>query len=174
MAFGDKPFGLRDIKITSIGGTPTQADLPAAQTLTFRPRFTSGELMGDDSLVSVVAFVNAYEWQLSAGGISLEALAIMVGQTVVAAGTTPNQTKTLNIGAGDQMPYFKIYGKSVGENATDDIHVKLYKCKINSMEGQFQDGQFYITQASGIAIDDGTKGIIDIVQNETATDLPAT
>jgi len=170
MAFGDKPFGLRDIKVVPLpSGSPV--DLPAAQTLTWKPRFRSGELSGDDALQSVVAFVDAYEWSLGAGGISLEALAVLVGNTVSSSGTTPNQVKTLNIAAGDNMPYFKIYGKALGENTNDDIHVKIYKAKLTSMEGQFQDAQFYITSCSGLAVDGGA-GIIDIVQNETATNLP--
>jgi hypothetical protein len=173
MAYGDKPFGLRDVKITNIAGS-TQADLPAAQTMTFRPMFVSGVLRGDDAIKSINSFYEGYEWQLSAGGISLEALALMVGQTVVTAGASPNETKTLTVSEGDALPYFKIYGQSLGENAGDDIHVKLYKCKITTMEGQFQGGQFYITQCSGNAIDDGVKGIIDIVQNETSAALPAT
>ena len=173
MAFGDRPFGLRDVKVTNIGGT-TQADLPAAQQMTFKPRFISGELRGDDALKSVVAFVEAYEFDLAAGGIDLAALAIITGETVTLAGVTPNQTKTVKVSAGDSMPYFKIYGKSLGENVTDDIHVKLFKCKITAMEGVFQDAQFYITSCSGIAVDDDTNGIVEIVQNETAADLPAT
>ena len=173
MAYGDRPFGLRDVKVTNIGGT-VQADLPAAQQMTFKPRFISGELRGNDALQSVVAFVEAYEFDLAAGGIDLDALAVITGETIVVAGTTPAETSTITVSAGDSMPYFKIYGKSLGENVTDDIHVKLFKCKITAMEGMFQDAQFYITSCSGIAIDDGTNGIIDIVQNETAADLPAT
>jgi hypothetical protein len=173
MGFGDRPFGLRDIKVTDIAGV-SQADLPAAQQMTFKPRFISGELRGDDSLQSVVAFVEAYEFEIMAGGIDLDALAIITGETVTDAGVTPNQTRTFTVSAGDSMPYFKIYGKSLGENVTDDIHAKLFKCKMTSMEGVFQDAQFYITSCSGIAVDDGSNGILEVVQNETATALPIT
>lgn len=171
--FGNKPFGLRDVKVTNIGGT-VQADLPAAQQLTGRLRLKGGELSGDDALQAVVSFVEAGEWELGAGGIDLDALAIITGQTVTDAGVAPNQTSTISFGAGDSMPYFKIYGKSMGDGS-DDIHVKLWKCKCTGqIEGSFQDGQFYITKCSGIAIDDGTHGVMDVVQNETATTLPAT
>lgn len=169
--YGNKLFGLRDVKVTNIGGT-VQADLPVAQTLGMRFRFRTGELSGDDNLKSVVSFVDAIEWNLSAGGVDLDALEIMTGLTAVETGTTPNRVDTLDIGGGDSMPYFKIYGKSLGDG-TDDIHVKLYKCKLNSLEGSFQDAQFFITSAAGIAIDDGTGQIIDIVQNETAANLPS-
>lgn len=170
--FGDKIFGLRDLKVTNIGGT-TQVDLPNSMTLTFKERLTTGEMRGDDATQSVVSITDAVEWSLEAGGISLEALAIMTGRTNTAAGTTPNRTLTMSAHAGDNMPYFKIYGKSVGDNATDDIHVKLNKCKLNSgIEGEFKDASFFMTKTSGIAIDPGVGPIYDIVQNETAANLP--
>jgi hypothetical protein len=170
--YGNRPFGLRDVKVTNILGT-LQKDLPAAQQMTFTPTFTNATLEGDDVVESVIAYVKSYEWTLNAGGIDLDALAIMTGETVTVAGSSPNETSTVKVSAGDRMPYFKIYGKSLGENASDDIHAKLYKCKITSMQGQLQGDQFYITQCSGTAIDDGTNGIIQIVQNETAAALPA-
>lgn len=170
--FGDKPFGLRDLKITNLAGT-TQQDLPSGMTLKFKERLINGELHGDDSVVAVVAIVDALEWELEAGGISLEALAIMTGRTAVAAGVTPNRTVTLSGNAGDNMPYFKIYGKSVGDVSTDDIHVKINKCKLtDGLEGELKDGEFFITKCSGVAIDPGAGNIFDIVQNETAANLP--
>ena len=170
--FGDKPFGLRDLKVTNIGGT-SQVDLPSSLTLTFKERLTQGEMRGDDATQSVVAITDAVEWSIEAGGISLEALAIMTGRTATAAGTTPNRTVTMSANAGDNMPYFKIYGKSVGDVSTDDIHVKLNKCKLTSgIEGEFKDGSFFMTKCSGIAIDPGAGAIYDIVQNATAANLP--
>lgn len=171
--FGDKPFGLRDLKVTNIGGT-TQVDLPNGLTLTFKERLTQGEMRGDDATASVVSITDAVEWSIEAGGISLEALAILTGRPATAAGTTPNRTVTMAANAGDNMPYFKIYGKSVGDVSTDDIHVKLNKCKLTSgLEGEFKDGSFFMTKCSGIAIDPGAESIYDIVQNETAANLPS-
>jgi hypothetical protein len=172
MPYGNKPFGLRDVKLTNIGGT-VQSDLPSAQQLAMRFRLRTGELSGDDMLQSVVSFLDAIEWTLQAGGIDLDALEIMTGLTAVEAGTQPNRNFTLDLGGGDNMPYFKIYGKSLGDGI-DDIHVKLYKCKLTGeFSGNLQDGQFFITNCSGIAVDDGTGQIIDIVQNETAASLPS-
>ncbi len=171
--YGNKPFGLRDVKITNIAGT-TQVDLPAAQELTVTPRLVGGELKGDDSLKAVVAFVEAAEWNLAAGGISLDALAVITGQAVSVSGSTPSEKTTLNLAAGDAMPYFKIYGKSMGDGA-DDVHVKLFKCKVTgNIEGAFAGGSFYITKLNGVAVDDGSNGVMDIIQNETATTLPTT
>jgi len=172
--YGDKPFGLRGIKLVNLAGDAA-VDLPAAMTLGFKPRLVSGEMRGNDIVQALVAIEDAVEWSLEAGGISLEAWALMTGRTVDESGTTPNRTNTLNIAGGTVYPYFKIYGKSVGENATDDIHVKLYKCKLTEpLDGNFSDGEFYVTSCSGLALPDGVNGVADIVQNETAADLPST
>lgn len=169
--YGNKPFGLRDIKITNMAGS-TQVDLPSAMTLTFKEMLTTGTLRGDDVIKSVVSISDGAEWELEAGGIDIDAYALMTGRTATEAGTTPNQTNTLTATAGDVMPYFKLYGKSVGDGS-DDIHIKLWKCKLTSpIEGSFADGQFFVTKASGIAIDDGSNGVYDVVQNETAASLP--
>jgi hypothetical protein len=170
--YGDKPFGLREIKLVNIGGTVV-APLPAAMKLSFKERLVSGEMRGNDVVQALVAITDAVEWSLENGGLSLEAWAMMTGRTVTETGTTPTQINTMNIDGGQVYPYFKVYGKSIGENANDDIHIKLYKCKLTgSLEGEFADGSFFVTSCSGLALPDGTNGIADVVQNETAADLP--
>lgn len=173
MAYGDKPFGLRDLKITNLAGT-TQVDLPNALTLSFKERITSGEMRGDDATVSIVAITDAVEWEIEAGGIDLAAYALMTGRAATTAGTTPNRTTTLVGNAGDNYPYFKIYGKSVGDNSTDDIHVKILKAKLTGpIEGEFKDAEFFMTKCSGVAIDPGAGNLFEIVQNETSATLPS-
>jgi hypothetical protein len=169
--YGEKPFGIRDIKLTPIE-SGSQVDLPNERTLSFRERLVNGELRGAGKTVAVVAEVDAVEFELEAGGISLEAYALMSGRTATPSGSTPNRTNTLSGAGAERYPYFKIYGKSLGDG-DDDIHVKLRKCKLTGgIEGRLQDGEFWVTNCSGVCIDDGT-GIWDIVQNETAADLPA-
>ena len=170
--FGNHPFGLRDMKVTNSAGD-TQVDLPVGRTLSVSERIKSGELMGDDQLAALVAYSEAMEWSLEAGGIDLDAYALMTGRTVSSSGSTPNQVATLTIDSQECYPYFKIYGKAVSDGCTDDIHVKLYKCKLLGIEGRFQEGEFFITSCNGIAIDDGSNGIADFVQNETAASLPS-
>lgn len=172
MAFGDtglKVFGLREVKLV---GAASSVSLNAAQTLTFKERVKGGELSGNDKTLSVASASDAVEWELEEGGISMAAYALMTGRTATLAGTTPDQTVTLNADANTSFPYFKIYGRSIGDG-TDNVHVKIYKAKLTSgMEGQFADGEFFVTKCSGIAIDDGSVGIYDIVHNETAAALP--
>jgi hypothetical protein len=168
--FGDKPFGLSDVKITPVTGS--QVDVPIAQRLSFGVRIKGGELSGDDTLQAVAAFAEAIEWELEAGGISLDAYAVMMGLTSSSSGSTPSAVYTLNVTAAQRMPYFKIYGKSLGDSI-DDVHVKIPKAKLTeSIEGELRDGEFFVTSCSGLAVSDGTN-LMTIVQNETATTLPA-
>lgn len=166
-----KAFGLRDVKIKPLP-SGTQVDLPNAMTLSFKERLTAGQLRGDDATQAVVAITDALEWEMESGGISLEAFAAMTGRTITATGTTPSQKNTLTANAGDTYPYFLLYGKSVGDGA-DDVHVLIYKAKLTeAMEGEFADEEFFVTKCKGIAITNGTK-IYELVQNETAANLPA-
>ena len=173
--YGDKPWVLVDVKLTDIAGA-NQVDLPVAQKLSFKERMVSGELRGDGATVAVGAMPDAVEWSLESGGVPLEAWEIMTGRTVVESGTTPGRTNTIvgNMGVDYSYPYFKIYGKSLGDGA-DDIHCKIFKAKLtDGLEGEFGDGVFYVNKCSGIGIDDGVNGAYEFVQNETAATLPAT
>jgi hypothetical protein len=173
MAFGDtgvRVFGLREIKL--VNAAAASVTLNAAQTMTFKERIKSGELSGNDKTLAVVAFSDAVEWELEEGGISLAAYAMMTGRTAALTGTGTAELVTLNADAATAFPYFKIYGKSLGD-AGDDVHVKVYKAKIiGGIEGQFADGEFFVSKCSGVAIDDGSTGIYDIVHNETTAALP--
>lgn len=173
--YGDKPFGLSDIKLTTLDGN-TQVDLPSSRVMQFTERLTTGEMRGDDRTVAVVSILDALEWSLEAGGISLEAWALMSGREATESGSTPNRTNTLTAKTGDRYPYFKVYGKMVGDEGDDDLHVKVFKAKLTSpMQGQFQDGEFFATQCSGLAIGDADNDddVYELVQNETAADLPS-
>ncbi len=167
---GEKPFGLNDLKVTDLPAT-TQQDLPQAMTLEFTPRFQTGELLGDDSMAAVVSRLIALDWSLSAGGLDLDAAAIMLGYTVASSGSTPNQQDTLDLDA-DCMPYFQIYGKALGDDCKDDLHALIYKAKVTSWSGKLENGAFLITECSGVAIDDGSHGVIRLIQHETAAAVP--
>ena len=171
--YGDKLFGLHDIKLTNLLGT-VQVDLPVAMVLKFNEKLVTGELRGDDALMSAMSILEGLDWELGAGGISLEAYALMTGRTVTLSGTTPTRTTKLTARAGESYPYFKIYGKSLGDGI-DDIHIKIFKAKITKgIDGTLKNGEYLTTGVSGMAIDDGVNGIWEPVQNETAATLPTT
>ena len=175
MALDDqsKPFGLNQVRITNTAGD-TQAILDASQTLSFAERVVSAELMGSDQIVSVSSRSVGVEWSLEEGGIPLQAYAIMTGRTLVSSGTTPGIVYTLSGAGAECFPYFKIYGKALGEGCTEDIHCKILKAKITgNIEGEFSEGEFLVTSCSGIGVNDSTGYAFHFVSHETAEDLPS-
>jgi hypothetical protein len=170
--FGNMPFGLREVVLVNIGGT-AYAALPAAQTMKWGIRIDSDELKGNDATQAVVAFLSGVEWELEDGGISIEALTILTGLTGTVASTTPNRSYSMYGTTGAALPYFKIYGRALGAGV-DDVHVRLLKCKVtDNIEGEFANGEFYVTKCKGIGITDGTN-VFQIMEHEAAQALPTT
>lgn len=147
------PFGLRDVKLTPLGAdgaTPgTGVDLPVSRTLSFSETEEFEDPRGDDALQASHGSGPVVEWSLEAGGISIEAYAVMAGGTVTSSGTTPAQIKTFSKSQSDGRPYFKIEGQSINDNG-GDFHCLIYRAKADgSLEGELGDGAFWLTAASG-------------------------
>jgi hypothetical protein len=170
------PYGIRDIKVTPVSGAGvlgTAVDLPNARTLSFSEAEEFEELTGDDKVVAVRGQGATIEWELEAGGISLEAYAVINGGTVASTGTTPNQVKTYIKKATDARPDFKIEGQAMSESG-GDFHAIIWRAKATEgVEGELTGGEFFLTAASGTGLPSKTSGQIDdlykLTQNETVT-----
>lgn len=171
-SYGMFTRGLRDIKITNSADT-VQEDLNAAVTFTFRATSSTAVLRGDDVEKVRYTSVSGGEGTLSAGGYSSAALAIMFGKTLSVAGSSPNETTTLNIAEGDVMPTFKIYGMAYDKNG-GAVQVLLGNCTVSEMpEIRMRDEEFFMSEISvGVAADSSGR-IARIIQQETAGTLPA-
>lgn len=170
------PFGIRDIKVTPVSSTGTvgtSVDLPNARTLSFEESEDFEDLEGDDKKVATRGSGSVVEWELESGGISLEALAVMAGGTVTSTGTTPSQVKSYVKKATDARPDFKIEGQIISESG-GDVHAIIWRAKVtDNVSGEFANGQFFLTSASGEGLPSKTSAHIDetynLIQNETAT-----
>lgn len=161
-----KPFGLHQVVLTPTTGSPVA--LPVDRVLKFKERTINGELSGSDSIAAVASFARAVDWELEAGGLPLEAYALMTGRTMTTSGSTPNTIKTLEGAGGDRFPYFKIEGRSLGVE-DDDVHIVIYKAKVlDGLEGSFQDGQFLVSGVKGTGVNGSTGKAWAFVNNETA------
>jgi len=166
MADPTKPFGLRDIKLTNLAGT-TQVDLPASRTLSFKERVMTAEFTGDDELSGVVTLPIGCDGSLEAGGISLEAYAMMTGHTL-----TPGAGLDTLEGDASSFPYFKIYGKSVDDEG-GDVHCKILKAKLTeALEGEFKYGEFFVNKMSFVGVKAGGKAF-EFVANDVEEELPS-
>lgn len=168
LSFGEVAYGLREVKLTNLDGSGAIA-LPAAMMLHFTERIQIEEYLSEGVAIAVRSFTVAVDWELEAGGISLDVYAKLTGRSKVGAGTTPNRTATLSAANGADFPYVRVYGRAVGDN-NDGIHCKLYKCKLTAIEGTFRQGQFWITSCAGIGVT-GPAGFYEFIQHETAVAL---
>ncbi len=165
-----KPFGLNELKFVSMDGL-TVVTLPdSSRTLEFEETTVSGEFNGDDGLQAVVTQPIGVKGKIEKGGLSLEAYALITGHTLTISGTTPNRVATLEADSV-RFPYFKIYGKSLGDG-DDDTHMKILKAKLTSgLKGSFKYGEFMAAEFEFVGVKVGGKAY-DSVINETAAALP--
>jgi hypothetical protein len=170
------PYGLRDIKITpyttdAADTLGTAVDLPYVQTLSFSEAEDFEELRGDDKIVTMRGSGPTVEWELEAGGISIEALKVLTGGTIATTGTSPNAVKTFTKKVTDARGWFQIEGQVISDSG-GDMHCVIFKCRTtDSVEGEFADGSFFMTKCKGQAIASTKTGATDelykFVQNET-------
>lgn len=175
------PFGLRDVKIYAhTPGTETPAaaggiDLPNARTFSFTEASDSEELRGDDGVVAIHDLGSAVEWELEAGGLSFEAVKALYGGTITETGTTPAQTKTYSKADTDVRPYVSVVGQVISDSG-GAVHCVLHKAKATGeLSGEFADGQFFLTGASGRAIGrTSDRKMYEFKQYETLVPLTTT
>ena len=170
--YGKFLYGLRDLKITNAAGS-LQEDLDAAQSLTLSLTFTTETLRGDDIPKVTTSSLSGATASFSAGGYSSAAVAIMFNKTLSQTGSSPTEITTLQLNAGDIMPYFKVYGLGRDEGG-GDVHILLAKVKITGWgDITLSDENWFITSVDVEVLDDGTNGIVKIIQHETAATLPS-
>lgn len=176
------PFGLRDVKITpytDLTATVLAAssiDFPVARTLSFAEEEAFEELRGDDRLAASHGSGPQVAWELEGGGVSYEVVRAMYGGSIIESGVTPNQIKTLRKLVTDQRPYFRAEGQAISDNG-GDMHTVIYRAKASdNLSGEFGDGQFFLTGASGVGMPSLVVATLDrvwdFVQNETITAIP--
>jgi hypothetical protein len=175
------PYGIRDIKVTAYTdaaattlATPT-VDLPYARTLSWTESEDFEELRGDDTIITTKGKGPEVEWELEAGGLHFDALKIIDGGTITETGTTPAKKLVYKKLATDSKPFFKIEGQVISDSG-GDVHLVMDRCRASGdFEGEFTDGEFFLTACSGVALGSqiATRlGIIyEFTQNETAVAL---
>lgn len=172
------PYGLRDVKITpytdasaTVLGTPI--DLPNSRTFSFSEAEEFTELRGDDKVVTTRGQGAAVEWELESGGLSFEILQAFAGGTIVTSGATPNEKQTFTKKVTDTRPFFKVEGQIISDSG-GDVHCVLDRCRVTgNIEGEFSDGEFFLTSGSGAGLPSLQPGredtLYEFVQNESAT-----
>ena len=175
-----KVLGINDAKIsklltdTSIETTyNAPIDVPGIQSLKVNPKFLEKELKGDEQILDVYSKLVSVDWSFEGAKISLPALAVLMGGTVISEGTTPAGKQTYNVKTTDRPPFFKIEGQSTYTDA-GDIHVILHKCKASKVDYELKGEDYAVVSASGRGIGTTFTGDIkDIIINEMITAIIA-
>ncbi len=165
---GNYPFGIRQIALYNADGSG-KVLLPAAMMMHVTPLLETARFEANGQLVGASSLVAGAEWELEAGGLSLEAFAKLTGGSAAAAGTTPNRTLTLGQDAGAAMPYLRITGRAVSADG-GDVYVSLYRCKLEALEGTLRDAEYWVSYAKGVAVSNGSL-VYEFVQRETGAAL---
>jgi hypothetical protein len=166
-----KAFGLNEIKFVSMDGLTVVPLTDKSRKLEFEETVVTGEFTGDDGIQSVVTQPVGVKGKIEHGAISLEAYALMTGHTLEITGVTPNRVGTLEADSR-RFPYFKIYGKSLGDGE-DDVHIKIIKAKLTTgLKGTFEYGQFMASEIEFVGVKVNGKAW-DSVVNETEAELPS-
>lgn len=174
------PYGIRDVKLTPYSDASgsvlaeTSMDLPNIQTFSFSENEEFQELRGDDKIVTTRGQGAQIEWSLESGGVNLRVWALLTGGEVVESGAAPNRKITVRKKSTDSRPFFRVEGQAISDSG-GDIHTIVYRCRCNdALEGEFADGEFFITSASGIGLpllDEEFDLLYDFVQNETRVNI---
>lgn len=174
------PFGIRDVKVTPFTDDQaetlgTAVDLPNMQTLSFTEAEDFTSLRGDDRTVTTRGQGSQVEWELEAGGLSLEAVRVMYGGVITETGVAPAVVRKLRKKSRDQRPFFRIEGQAISDSG-GDVHCIIYRAKAtDNLEGEFADGEFWTTGASGEGLPSlasATDDVLyDFIENPTATPI---
>lgn len=172
--YGAPQFGLTDCKVATYNATNsygTAVDVPSIQMMGVWGRIVSAILEGDDRETAVASRAVGGRADLRWGGITVEALEVLLGSTATSSVGTPNEVKTLRITGGQKLPYFGIVGKALAEEG-GAFWVFVPKAKITQNEFQLaslQYGQFAIPEMQCNLSDDASYGAINLIWMENST-----
>lgn len=159
-----KVFAVTDAKLYKLtadpaGGSPTYStsiDVPGIKKVTIEGDVETKQLRGDNTKLDSDTVLTNITAEIEHAKLSLDALAMMLTQTVTDAGTTPNQTATLdifggNVAAGVKFAPFKIEAVSAsGDVIGGNVKFVLHKCVLNSLPDMGLEEEDYKTSTFGV------------------------
>jgi hypothetical protein len=154
IAANSRTYGLTDLKVAPLTGEApgTLVDVPGIRSCDVTLATDVDTLRGDGKVISVVDKGNSVEWSMESGGISLDALTVMLGKAPTITGTTPSQIGRTDFKSGDSRPYFYLQGQSK-DDAGGDIQVIIWKAKATgNVSLSFADENFLTPGLEGTAV----------------------
>jgi hypothetical protein len=162
------------------GGTATYGTkvyIPAVESVSVDPDVLYKELFGDNAIAATAAKPRSVKAKVNFGKIDLDLLKNLLGGLVTDAGTTPNQTSTLDISRTSAASYGKLECQVLGVElptvaAGGDVHFVWWKAKLNSLTigTTAEDYGKPTMSVTGIYLLANDK-MFSVVENETAVAL---
>ncbi len=135
-------FDVKDCKVYSVATDPSGGattfgsaiDVPGIQEVSLEPNFITNELKGDGGVVlAKKGKIDRMNFNCTYSELSLDVLAVILGQTVTAAGTGTAETQTMPID-DTSLPYFKVAflidDLQTSSDALATVVVTLQKCQL--------------------------------------------
>lgn len=152
-----KVFAVKDCKLAKVtsdiaGGTTaygTSIDVPGIKSVKIEGDVESKQLRGDNSLLDSDTVLTNVTATLQHAKLSLDALAMMLTQTVTDSGTTPAQKAVLDIFGGGvagsvQFAPFKLTAVSAtADPVAGNVGFELWKCVLASFPGMGLEEEDY-------------------------------
>lgn len=164
------------------GASPTYdaaINIPGVTKISVQPKMETKELKGDGALLDVYSRITVLEVEIEMAMLPLEALPIIQGGSLGAAGVTPNQTQTYDLALDSPGPsYFGLEGvwDYAGEGIAD-AHLVVQKVKCTEapvIEVNDANGDFAKVTIKGMAVPSAAnKKFFQLIANETADLLGA-
>lgn len=159
-----KAFAVVDAKIAPLtadpsGGAATYGalvDVPGIKSVSIGGDISTVELRGDNQLLDANSTLTSISLEFEYAKLSLDALDVLVGGTVVDAGVTPNQTANYTLLGTDTLGYFRFLAKTPtagGDAVTGDVQFELYKCILSGFpEMGMAEEEYQTFTVSAIAL----------------------
>jgi hypothetical protein len=147
--------------------------IPSIQSITITPQVLTDELKAKSIIRDVYSIFQAAEFSFEHGELDLDTLAAITGSAaVVANGSSPNQTQTMDL-TSQAVPYFKLEGKidyaEDAEGKVGDCHFILHKAKLTSYKISVTSEGYMTISGEGKAVATvADNKVFSIVLNQTA------
>lgn len=104
--------------------------LVGVKDMTVTTTMKTVDLRGDNTYLDTDSVLEALEFDVDVAKVNLDAMAIMLGGTVVDSGTTPNQVSTWSLPTQPTFNYFKLEARCFSmDTPGGDIHIVCNKAK---------------------------------------------
>lgn len=152
-------YDVDDIKvaINNLDGTfGPMVDVPSCDLFGSTLNMKNQTMRGDGHITALASAPESAQCQFRFGSFNSKVAAVILGSAESSSGASPNRKTEMEVGAGQDMPYFAIAARApdgLGKGGATIIWLPC--CKImQNVELRIEYNQFLMPQVTGMAIGD--------------------